>query len=127
MYLGSIQEEYSQSANVLNDPFSQAITIKGTQQYHAYIPVASSLSKIIVKNFCEDTTRRTVSIQISPDKLQMTDVSGYITAAYDQKWWLAYILEKNEGDDELNVTFLHPADLLHHFHIRGGQMYCGYQ
>lgn len=39
----------------------------------------------------------------------MSEVSGYITAVYDQKWWLAYVLEKNEEEDELKVTFLHPA------------------
>lgn len=105
----STQDEYVESETFLNDRFSQAVTIKGTQQYHAYIPVHSSVSKICVKIFSEDTTERTVIIRKCSEKLQMSEVSGYITAVYDQKWWLAYVLEKNEEEDELKVTFLHPA------------------
>ena len=38
----------------------------------------------------------------------MSEVSGYITAVYDQKWWLAYVLEKNEEEDELKaVSYTH--------------------
>ena len=35
------RQEYVESETFLNDRFSQAVTIKGTQQYHAYIPVHS--------------------------------------------------------------------------------------
>lgn len=28
---------------------------------------------------------------------------------YEHNWWLAYVLAKNETDDEVKVSFLHPA------------------
>lgn len=39
----------------------------------------------------------------------MADISGYITTVYDNQWWLAYVLAKNENDEQVKVTFLHPA------------------
>lgn len=36
-------------------------------------------------------------------------MNGYVTTVYDGKWWIAYVLEKNEELDEVKLTFLHPA------------------
>ena len=36
-------------------------------------------------------------------------MNGYVTVVYDKKWWIAYVLEKNEELDEAKLTFLHPA------------------
>jgi hypothetical protein len=35
-------------------------------------------------------------------------VSGYIAAAYEDHWWLGYVLEKYEGSEELKIRFLNP-------------------
>lgn len=45
----------------------------------------------------------------SPDKLNLADISGYITVVYEANWWLRYVLQKNEELDEVNISFLHPA------------------
>lgn len=39
----------------------------------------------------------------------MAEITGYVTVKYDSKWWLAYVLDRKEAEDEIKVTFLHPA------------------
>ncbi|GBN28242.1 hypothetical protein AVEN_212134-1 [Araneus ventricosus] len=34
-----------------------------------------------------------------PNKLKLEDISGYITTAYEGKWWLGYVLLINEEFD----------------------------
>ena len=43
----STQEDYVLSEIFLKDRFSEAVTIKGTQQYHAFIPVVSRPTKVL--------------------------------------------------------------------------------
>lgn len=104
----STQEEHVLSEIFLKDRFSEAHTIKGTQQYHAFIPLASSLNKLSVKFFSDATNSFQVSVSRSIDQLKLTDCNGYMTVVYGSNWWLAYVLEKNEEEDEVKVTFLHP-------------------
>lgn len=105
----SAQEEYIETERFLEEHFSQSVTIKGTQRLHAFIPIASSTSKLLVKTF-SDTTESTVeTVTKSLEKLALRDIYGYVTAIYDKKWWLAYVLAKEEDLDEVKVTFLHPA------------------
>jgi len=61
-----------------------------------------------VKIFSYDTTSSEVYVSRSPDKLKLSHCNGYITIAYDDKWWLGYVMQKNEEDDEVKVTCLHP-------------------
>lgn len=104
----STQEDYINSEIFLKDRFNKAVTIKGTQQYHAFIPDKLNTSDIFVKSFSDSSKSFKVIVSKSDDKLSLSDCNGYITAAYDKHWWLAYILDKDEELDELKVTFLHP-------------------
>lgn len=88
--------------------FSTCVTIKCTQKFHSFVPVVTSTSKVVVKAFSNASESRIESVSAS-DKLQMPDITGYITVVYDQKWWLAYVIGKNECDDDIKLTFLHPA------------------
>jgi len=103
----STQEDYVVSECFLKNSFDQALTVKGTQQYHAFIP--KTTSKIFVKNFSMDPEGYEKVVSKSPDKLKLADISGYITVVYEANWWLGYVLQKNEELDEVKVTFLHPA------------------
>lgn len=103
------QEEYVETEKLLNDRFGRAVTIKGTQQFHAYLPVNKNPSQIKVKVFSYDTNYSIMRTTRLENKLPMTEVNGYVTVTYDRKWWLAYVLDKNESEDEIKVTFLHPA------------------
>ena len=45
----------------------------------------------------------------------MEDITGYITVAYDNKWWLGVVINKNISTSEVEVTFLHPSGLARSF------------
>ena len=92
----STQEDYVLSEIFLKNRFSEALTIKGTQQYHAFIPVASNLTKLSVKIFSEATNSSEVSVSRAADKLKFADCNGYITVVYDESWWLAYVMGKKQ-------------------------------
>ena len=36
-------------------------------------------------------------------------LSGYLTAKYDNQWWLGYIIEAFDYTQEVKLRFLHPA------------------
>lgn len=103
------QEEYIETENFLCNRFEKAQTIKGTQQFHAFLPIKDNLTQIKVKFFSYDTNYSTVSTTKTLGKISMADINGYVTVTYNSKWWLAYVLDKNVSEEEVKVTFLHPA------------------
>lgn len=121
----STQEDYVESECFLNNRFDQALTIKGMQQYHMFIPKTSS--KILVKNFSYDLKAYEKEVSKSLDKLKLADISGYITVVYEANWWLGYVLHKNEELDEVKITFLHPAGPSTYSHIQETLIFCGSQ
>ena len=40
-------------------------------------------------------------------ELQMDKISGYVTCVYNDKCWLAFVLDKDVENSEVTVTFLH--------------------
>ena len=40
--------------------------------------------------------------------LSLVDVKGYVTALYDEHWWLAYVMEVIPAYEEAELNFLHP-------------------
>lgn len=110
----STQEDHIESEIFLTERFKLSSTIKGTQKFHSFIP--KSATKIAVKYFSEATASSTFIVSRSADKLTLADCTGYVTVAYDGKWWLAYIMDRNEDLDEVKVTFLHPCGPSPSFH-----------
>lgn len=106
-FVYSTQEDYAASEMFLKIRFENALTIKGTQQFHAFIP--DTTSKLVVKHFSDDVQSWVREVDKSPDKLKLKDISGYVTAVYDKNWWLGYVLEQNAEVDEVKITFLHPC------------------
>lgn len=42
------------------------------------------------------------------DEITPEQLSGYVTCLYDQKWWVAYVLEVYADKAQVKVSFLHP-------------------
>ncbi|GBM18894.1 hypothetical protein AVEN_137268-1 [Araneus ventricosus] len=58
----------------------------------------SKLSSLVQHNFiAKQGWEKEVSKY--PNKLKLEDISGYITTIYEGKWWLGYVLLKNEEFD----------------------------
>lgn len=36
-------------------------------------------------------------------------ISGFVTAIYDDFWWLGCVLGKNDESQEVTISFLHPS------------------
>ena len=53
IFRNSIHYMSSPKLSYVQNRFKQSINIKGTQQYHAFIPCKFSRSKITVKTLCE--------------------------------------------------------------------------
>ena len=100
---------YINTDNFLKDRLCRSIAIQGTQKLHGFIPIPSSISKVKVKAFSESDISTTEKVTTIQDRLQLIEVSGYITIIYENNWWLAYVLAKEESIDEVKVSFLHPA------------------
>lgn len=103
----STQEDYAASEIFLKSRFEEALTIKGTQQLHAFIPINEST--LSVKHFSGNEQGLEVEVAKPLHTLKLEDITGYVTTVYDKKWWLGYVLEKNEELDEVKITFLHPS------------------
>ncbi|CAH0558681.1 unnamed protein product [Brassicogethes aeneus] len=101
------QEDYAVSEMFLESRFKQALTIKGTQQFHAFIP--NTKSELLVKQFSDEMQGWERNVAKPVDTLKLEDVSGYVTTVYGKNWWLGYVLEKDEEHDEVKITFLHPC------------------
>ena len=72
--------------------YTSSIAIQGTQKLHGFIPIPSSISKVKVKVFSESDISTTEKVTTIQDRLQLTEISGYITNIYENNWWLAYVL-----------------------------------
>ncbi|GBN46744.1 hypothetical protein AVEN_184302-1 [Araneus ventricosus] len=70
----STQEEYVESELFLKNRFDKALTIQGTQHYHAFIP--KTTSTLLVKYFSDDLQGWEKEVSKSPDKLKIEDIPG---------------------------------------------------
>lgn len=100
------QEEYIANAEHLSHRFSQAQPISGTQKLHAFVP-SSCGTKIDAKTFSFAPSADSYQIIPHGETVHFDDMNGYVISIYNNRWWLCYILEKNEKA-EIKVTFLHP-------------------
>ena len=102
-------KEYQDMEKKLALRFSESIPIVGTQKFHSYSPISENKINVKYYQSCSDQFTNTVT---AFDFLTTTDIlnikSGFVTIAYDQSWWLACILKKNDDTCEFEVSFLHP-------------------
>lgn len=103
------QQEYIETERQLESRLNKSLTIEGTQKLHAYIPVPSSNSQMKVKVFSESSESINVKVTTIHDRLSISEVSGYVNIVYENNWWLAYVLAKDQNNEEVKVSFLHPA------------------
>jgi hypothetical protein len=100
-------EEYEEAERKLMPRFVEARAIVGTQKLHTFIPATEN--KVFTKHF-SSSDQMSKQIVTTIDYITPTDleeiVSGFVTVEYDNAWWLACILERNELD--FKISFLHP-------------------
>ena len=100
-------EQYKAEAELLEERHLKATTIAGTQKLHSFIPVNDSTLE--VRFFPDSSDSQLKKVCQTVKTLEMEDISGYITVAYDNKWWLGVLINKNINTSEVEVAFLHPS------------------
>ena len=94
------------------------ITIPGTQKLHCFKPTSDN--ELEVRAYSSSPDSRVVKVtrgdtigemyqRNSDDSRPTFKKMDYITAMYDEQWWVGLIREDSDGDDMFEVSFLHPA------------------
>lgn len=102
------QQEHIEEEKILTKRFNEAIAVTGTQKYHAFIPLSKEkLQAKVVSNFLDFDVHK---IKVGPDAADMplNQITGFVACAYDNKWWMACVLSKDEIE-EVNLLFMHPS------------------
>ena len=70
-----------------------------------------SLNRLEVTMYSTCSMRRKETVTTQCDGLSLVDVKGYVTALYDEHWWLGYVMDVIPADEEAELNF--------HHHIHG--------
>lgn len=111
------QEEIHSSEEKLQERFSVAKTIPGTQKLHRIIPVSTNELKVFPLS--QSTMTQNVAIcnivKGSDDEntcepiFENYPVSSFIACIYEQKWWIGIVKQQSDEHNDLLVSFMHPS------------------
>src|SRR5215469_7951086 len=104
-FLYSSKEEWSKEQILLEERFNIACTIPGTQKLHSFVPISQSELKV---KFVSNSTDDNIVRVCKQTNFMFEEIKGFVTASYDQKWYLACVLETYPDSMEVKVTFLEP-------------------
>lgn len=94
----------------------------GTREFHCFIPTGDkelNVKRISADNSSIQTTVfiQTAHAEKAPSvRFSDLDIGKYIGCTYDEKWWVGYILDKSEEENDLLVKFMHPHGPFISFH-----------
>ena len=98
-------EEYEGIQNSLEQCFRDSCTIPGTRTLHSFLPI--STRRVRVRNFSSSATFKEERVTLKTSDLQVDLIVGFVTCLYDEKWWLACVLQIIQEDSQVKLTFLH--------------------
>ena len=103
-------DEYQKEAALLNDIFESACTVAGTHKVHSVHPVSPEMVEVKEFSRSNETRLERVVQQTSPKNtgIKFADINGYVTARYDDHWWLGCVIRTYPEMSEAQVSFLHP-------------------
>ena len=101
-------DQYNQEAELLKDRFEKARTIPGTRMLHSFIPVSKEVVTVRSFSSAPEERQERVTVTAETSDLSGSALSGYVTVAYDNHWWVACIKEYKPERHEVDVNFLHP-------------------
>ena len=84
----------------------QSRTISGTQKLHSFVPISRSHVKTRVYSLSAEFKEERVNAIES--ELSRDDIRGFVSCAYEKKWWLACVLQVEEMCEQVTLSFLHP-------------------
>lgn len=100
-------DDYWMEEKKLKDRFEQSRTIPGTQKLHSFIPLTTNT--LCTKIYSNSLVSKVEQITKVEGELPITDIKGFVTAVYDGKWWLACVINRDEDNVQIKLSFLHPS------------------
>ena len=101
-------EEYRETEDYLRERLERAVTVQGTRKYHAFIPTKTR-GRMFVKLFSLSSDIEEKSTERGTTAPSFQEMIGYVIVVYNEAWYLGYILEKNEEESILHISFLEPS------------------
>lgn len=99
--------EYLNEEQKIKERLQKSRTIVGTQKLHSFIPLTKS--KICTKVYSASPFSKVELVTKLEDELSIGDIKGFVTAIYDNKWWIACVIDSDEENAQVKLSFLHPS------------------
>ena len=99
-------EDYEREKHYLEQRFQASQTIQGTRKLHSFVP--TSKDTLAVKSYSASNTSKEVKVTSADSEIPLENISGFVTCAYQQNWWLGCVLKVEPEDSLVTVTLLHP-------------------
>ena len=99
--------DYETEEKSLEERFARSRTIPGTRNYHSFVP--TSKDKIRVKVFSTSSTSTEERVCSEEDDIPLESIAGFVTCVFEEKWWLACVLQITAGESQVELTLLHLA------------------
>ena len=103
-------DEYKEEVKLLTERLRYSRTIPGTRSFHSFIP--NSITSVEVKPYSKGTIKRIEKVTFAyadqEADLQLSNLKGYVTVAYDENCWLGQVMKVDMDARLVEVNFLHP-------------------
>lgn len=111
------KEELMEARQELEGRFTKAKTVPGTRSFHHFEP--NSEDSVATKRISFDANFCSIfSFSADSNLVKMSDVGlhNYIACIYDDLWYFALVLSKDESEGDIQVKFMHPHGPASSFH-----------
>jgi len=101
-------------AQILERRFLKARQVTGTHKLHAVIP--TSVNRVVTKVYSFSSEMKEEDVMdsdIPSNEVLVDEIRRFVTCKYKKQWWLGCVLEVNNSDETVKITFLRP----HAFYI----------
>lgn len=107
------EEEINTKDKFLEERFSSALTIKGTQSFHRFVPISNCKLKVSALSTSEPHVVN-ISVETTDDEADQEQeidftTGGFISCIYDNKFWIGLLEDQSDEFGDYFVRFMHPA------------------
>ena len=100
-------EDYRQEEIFLEERLKISRTIPGTRKLHCFIPLSSA--KILTKMFSNSSVAKDERVtHLSKTEIVIHEIKGFVTAVYENDWWLGCVLQVYQDDKTVSINILIP-------------------
>ena len=99
-------EEYENEKSHLEKRFQKSKTSPGTRSLHSFVP--TSKDTIQTRRYSMSSISKEHRVTVLASDLELDHVSGYVTCAYKNQWWVACVLQTDSENVKVKLTLLHP-------------------